>query len=322
MRRTLPSLVLLVSIAAASPSLAAENDGVPEAYRQPVMTPIEAPAQKGAIPLYKGAAPGSEGDAREEIWFEINGDQVARNVVKPTLTPYLPDPKKATGAAVVVTPGGGFMVLSMKNEGFDVAQWLADRGIAAFLLKYRLKETPLDNEAFSKQMSAMMSMPRTAASAAERPRPPVFSFAIDDAQEALRMIRRRADEWGVDRNRIGMVGFSAGAMTVLQTALRNAPDAKPNFIGVIYGPLLEVEAPENAPPMFNAIAADDPLIRATDGSFKILESWRKVGSPVEFHYYQSGGHGFGMSPKGLTSDAWIDQFHLWIKVNGFLAGKN
>ena len=104
------------------------------------MTPMEPPAElKGAIPLYKGVAPGSENDKQKEKWAKVRDDYVARNVTSPTLTPFLPTKERATGAAVIVAPGGGFMVLSMKNEGIDVARYLSDRGIAAFVLKYRIR---------------------------------------------------------------------------------------------------------------------------------------------------------------------------------------
>jgi len=107
------------------------------------MTPMDPPPEmKGAILLYKGVAPGSENDKQKEKWAKVTDDYVARNVTVPTLTSFLPSKDKATGAAVIVAPGGGFQVLAMKNEGIDVARYLSEHGIAAFVLKYRIRATP------------------------------------------------------------------------------------------------------------------------------------------------------------------------------------
>jgi len=129
-------------------------------------------------------------------------------------------------------------------------------------------------------------------------------------------VRRRAAEWGVDPKRIGMVGFSAGAMTVLQVALKNAPDARPEFVAPIYGPMESVVVPPNAPALFVARAADDPLMGLE--SFGLIEAWHKAGAPVELHVYEHGGHGFASSHRGTTSDLWIDQFYAWMQDRGFL----
>ena len=278
------------------------------------MKPMPTPVDSHAIALYPGVAPGSEGAQQQEQWSEVMGDHVARNVTHPTLTPYLPDKGKATGAAVIVAPGGGFMVLSMKKEGVDVARWLADHGVAAFLLKYRVNPTPADDQEMTAHMAKMMG--GMASAPRDRP-PPVFATALDDAQQALRLVRSRAVEWGVDTKRVGMVGFSAGAMTTLQTALRNDPTARADFIGTIYGSLLAVPVPANAPPLFMAIAADDPLLGG--GDFGLIRAWREAKAPVELHYYEHGGHGFGMRHQGTTSDLWAEQFYVWMKARGLLA---
>lgn len=281
------------------------------------MTPMEPPAElKGAIPLYAGVAPGSENDKQKEKWARVGGDYVARNVTRPTLTPFLPAKGKATGAAVIVTPGGGFQVLAMKNEGIDVARYLSDHGIAAFVLKYRIRPTPESDEEMQADMKRMMGGGRPPA---DRPPPSAPPFAMDDAQQALRMVRNRAAEWSVDPERVGMIGFSAGAMNTLATALRNDPAARADFIGIIYGPLGAVQVPQPAPPLFAAIAADDPLIGT--GDFGLIKSWRDARAPVEFHLYEHGGHGFGMRKQSTTSDLWVDQFHAWMKTRGLLAAK-
>ncbi|HYM34420.1 MAG TPA: alpha/beta hydrolase [Steroidobacteraceae bacterium] len=284
------------------------------------MTPTEAPAEfANAIPLYKGVAPGSEDAKQKEKWAKVGDDVIARNVTSPTLTAFLPAKGKATGAAVVVAPGGGFMVLAMKNEGLDVARYLADHGIAAFVLKYRLRPTPDDDKAMQEDMAKMMAPRPAGGPPADRPPPSAPAFALDDAQQALKMVRSRAAEWNVDPKRVGMIGFSAGAMNTLATALRNDPAARADFIGIIYGPLGAVQVPQPAPPLFAAIAADDPLIGT--GDFGLIKSWRDAKAPVEFHLYEHGGHGFGMRKLSKTSDLCADQFYAWMKDRGLLEAK-
>jgi acetyl esterase/lipase len=279
------------------------------------MTPMAEPAEfKDAIPLYRGVAPGSENDKRTEKWDKVLDDYVARNVTSPTLTAFLPSKGKATGAAVIVVPGGGFMVLAMKNEGIDVARFLADRGIAAFVLKYRLRPTPESQKDMQADMAKTMGGARPPAALPPPDAPP---FALDDAQVALKLVRSRATEWSVDPRRVGMIGFSAGAMTTLGTALRNDPAARADFIGIIYGPLGAVKVPQPAPPLFAAIAADDVLMGL--GDFGLIKSWRDAKAPVEFHLYERGGHGFGMRKQGSPSDLWAEQFHVWMKARGLLA---
>ena len=280
------------------------------------MTPMQPPPEfKDAIPLYEGVAPGSEGAKQKEQWSKVREDYVARNVTAPTLTPFLPAKGKATGAAVIVVPGGGFVVLSMNNEGIQVARYLADHGVAAFVLKYRVRPTPESDAQMQADMAKMMS--GGGRPPADRPLPTTTPLALDDAQSALRMVRRRAVEWSVDPKRVGMIGFSAGAMTTLATALRNDPAARADFIGVIYGPLGAVQVPQPAPPLFAAIAADDPLIGT--GDFGLIKSWRDAKAPVEFHLYEHGGHGFGMRKQSLTSDTWADQFFAWMTANKLLS---
>lgn len=285
-----------------------------------MMTPTEPPAElKNALPLYKGVAPGSEKDKQKEKWAKVGEDVIARNVTSPTLTLFLPAKDKATGAAVLVAPGGGFMVLAMKNEGLDVAHFLVDHGIAAFVLKYRLRPTPEDEKAMQEDMARTMAPRPVGAPPADRPPPSAPAFAMDDAQTALKLIRSRAAEWNVDPKRVGMIGFSAGAMNTLATALRNDPAARADFIGIIYGPLGAVTVPQPAPPLFAAIAADDPLIGA--GDLGLIKAWRDAKAPVEFHFFEHGGHGFGMRKQSTTSDLWSEEFYTWMRNRGLLTAK-
>ncbi|ADU14903.1 alpha/beta hydrolase [Asticcacaulis excentricus] len=296
----------LVAIASTALPALAQNDK---------MVPIATPSQPNAIVLNTGPLPGA---TAPESWHSQYGSVFARNVSVATLTPFLPLPEKATGAAVIVAPGGGFRTLSMQNEGWDVAKALSERGVAAFVLKYRLNPTPADMAGFEASMREMFA-------GAARPRPtpapgedPMAGIApqIADARAAFALVRSRSKEWHIDSDRIGMVGFSAGAMLTLSTALAGG-DAKPAFIGDIYGPLSAVTVPADAPPLFVALAADDPLF--AHGDFGLVQSWQAAKRPVEFHYYEQGGHGFGMYPKETTSTGWFDAFVHWMTMHGYLA---
>lgn len=294
---------------------ASSGAGVAQSPGRLPMENMERPAEPTAIPLYSGIAPGSENARYPEVWTMAFGkEQWVRNVTRPTLTPFLPAKDKATGTAVLVVPGGGFQFISISNEGWPIAQWLADRGIAAFVLKYRVEQTDESAAGFAKAMAARFEAPRTAG-----PLPAAMLATLDlaraDAQTALRMIHGNAAEWNINPDKIGMLGFSAGAMTTLATALTDDPTARPAFIAPIYGSMLAVTPPASPPPMFAAIAADDPLF--TGQGFGLIESWQKADGSAELHYYSAGGHGFGAQQKGTTSDLWFDQLMAWMKVKGF-----
>ncbi|RXK48832.1 alpha/beta hydrolase [Aquirufa rosea] len=281
--------------------------------------PLDAPKEPNAIPLGTGSV---KDQPAPETWFRQWGDPMARNISQATLTPFLPEKGKATGAAVIVAPGGGFRWLSMGNEGWEVAEALAKKGIAAFVLKYRLFPTAESLEDFK----AWMNRPRPAPAKTDdpsKPATPPSPFQMDlsnqlaDAEAAYAMILKNAQAWGVDTQRIGMIGFSAGAGLTMHATL-NSKTMKLAFIGPIYGGMGPVKVPENAPPMFNVIASDDFLFNS---QFGIIESWFKAGRPVEFHLYQNGGHGFGLGNPNRTSNKWFDAFMHWLNVNKFLVSK-
>lgn len=280
------------------------------------MVQIDTPAQTEAIVLGTGPLPGA---SAKESWYHQYGKNFARNVTVATLTPFLPDPAKATGTAVIVAPGGGFRSLSMENEGADVARALAAKGVAAFVLKYRLNQTPPSMEAFEQSMAAMFAGAGRSGTRSDAVPAPSLAPQLADSRAAFALIRQRSAQWHVDPNRIGMVGFSAGAMLTLQTALQ-AHETKPAFIGIIYGPLQAVSVPPNAPPMFVALAADDPLFGGR--GMGLIESWTEAKRPVEFHLYEQGGHGFGMYPKTTTSTGWFDAFARWLDMHGMLTPRN
>ena len=276
------------------------------------MVPIAIPDQPKAILLGTGPLPDA---TAPEVWHRQYQRVFARNVTVATLTPFLPNPQKATGAAVIVAPGGGFRTLSMENEGWDVARALAEKGVAAFVLKYRLVQTPADMPGFERSMTEMFS-----ATAQPRTRPnsdnakTMLAPQIADARAAFALIRQRAPEWKIDPDRIGMLGFSAGAMLTMATAL-HGEDAKPAFIGNIYGPIDAMPVPAQATPLFVALAADDPFF-ANSGN-GLIDAWRKAKQPVEFHLYEQGGHGFGMYEKTTTSTGWFGAYVRWLQMRGF-----
>lgn len=306
---------VLAQCAAAQPTNQAPADEAPaNAPASDRMTPTPIPPQPDAIELGTGPLP----DATvPESWHRQYGSMFARNVTVATLTPFLPDPSKATGAAVIVAPGGGFRTLSMENEGWNVARALADQGVAAFVLKYRLNQTPADLEAFARPPASPGAPPATRPSPADMAAR--IAPQIADANAAFALVRANAAKWHVDPDRVGMIGFSAGAMLTMATTL-NSSEAKPAFIGNIYGPLSAVDVPADAPPLFIALAADDPLFGGTN--FGLVESWRQAKRPVEFHYYEQGGHGFGMYPKTTTSTGWFDAYVKWLAMHGYLKPKN
>jgi acetyl esterase/lipase len=279
------------------------------------------------IPLYEGAAPGSEGWTQKEIEFRAPDKKVmVRNVTSPTLTAFLPDPATATGAAVVVCPGGGFRFLSWQSEGTEVAEWLQKRGVAAFVLKYRTKETPADDGEFGRAMVAFflsLGPPKNGAAAGDAGGALAEDLraagapGLADGRQAMRVVRRRAAEWGVKPDRIGMLGFSAGAMITTGVATDHDAESRPNFAAPIYGPVFgKVAVPADAPPLFVLCAADDELCAA--GSVRLYEAWRAAGRPAELHLYEKGGHGFGMTPKGLPVDHWIERFGDWLGQRGLI----
>jgi acetyl esterase/lipase len=318
------AVALLAACLLARPVIAQPADQAPAA-KVPAdrMVAIETPAQPDAIELGTGPLPDA---TAPEAWHRQYGSVFARNVTVATLTPFLPDPSKASGAAVIVAPGGGFRVLSMENEGWDVARALADRGVAAFVLKYRLNQTPADLDAFARPPARRPpgTSPGAPAGGPRAARPSPAEMAdriapqIADAEAAFALVRDNAAKWHVDPGRIGMIGFSAGAMLTMATTLHGG-DAKPAFIGNIYGPLSAVDVPPDAPPLFAAVAADDPLFPV---GFGLIESWRKANRPVEFHYYERGGHGFGMYPKDTTSTGWFDAYVKWLGMHGHLKPKD
>jgi dienelactone hydrolase len=146
--------------------------------------------------------------------------------------------------------------------------------------------------------------------------PKTPAAALEDTQAAVKLVRERAAEWKIDPKRVGVIGFSAGALMAVSDAV--APDraGRADFIGSLYGQLVPQPVPSDASPMFAAMASDDPL--SGQGGFELITAWQKANRPVELHLYAKGGHGFSLRHQGTTSDLWPEQFHAWMKAQGFL----
>lgn len=257
-------------------------------------------ARAQTVNIWPGAAPGSESWTQKERTIENTPvGTVIFNVVTPTLTAYLPDRTKATGTGVIIAPGGAFVALAISLESNDVARWLQDRGIAAFVLKYRIMEKRGEG------IPANMNMDE------------VGKYGIADGIQSLKVVRQHAAEWGVSPDRVGFMGFSAGAMVTSGTVLQQDAAARPNFAAMIYGgPFGRMPViPAKLPPMFMAWAQDDAVALAP--VVKFYDALRAAGHKPEVHIFSAGGHGFGMKKQGTSSDHWIDAFYYWLEAQGF-----
>ena len=267
--------------------------------------------QKEVIMLWPQGAPGSEDWKQVEEEIILTPDlKVVRNVTQPSLTVFPADPVKTNGTAVIICPGGGWHFLSIDKEGTDVARWLAARGVTAFVLRYRLLHTGENLLAeFNKNLSDRSKMAGLMQV--------LLPLALADGKQAMRLVRARAQDWGIVPERIGMMGFSAGGDFTINATLHNEPQSRPAFAATIYPAIFEeVVAPPDAPPLFLLCANNDDM--ATAASLRLYSAWKAAGRAVEMHIYSTGGHGFGMNHQGLPSDTWIDRFGDWLQVQGLL----
>jgi acetyl esterase/lipase len=272
-------------------------------------------AQQKVIPLYNGAAPGSE----KWDWNEAENDRtswntkVVYNVSKPTLTVYKPAADKANGTAVVIAPGGGFHALSINSEGFDVAEWLVKKGVTCFVLKYRLAHSLTTDPVL--EMMIKWGKPEFV-----EENKIVIPMGIADGKAAIAYVRKHAGDYSLDTNRIGIMGFSAGGTVAASAAYNYTNETKPNFVAPIY-PFFPKEmqgaVASDAPPMFISAATDDGLNLAPH-SVDLYSQWLNAKKIVELHLFSKGGHGFGMRKQNLPSDSWIERFGDWLNNNGFL----
>jgi acetyl esterase/lipase len=268
-------------------------------------------AEPPSIPLYaKGTLAPSSIRERADDLFKTG--RIVRNVSEPTITAYLPPPGKSNGAAVIVAPGGGFLMLSYDLEGVFVAEKLAQEGFTAFVLKYRLTETPDEPATFLANIGKLLPRSRNPN---DLPDPPAAeALATEDARVAIRLVRARAAKWSVDPKRVGFVGFSAGGLVATNISI-GEPSGRPDFVGVIYA-FVRGPVPADAPPAFMAVAGDDGLV--SNGVLPMYNAWRAAGRPAELHIYERGGHGFGygLPARGMTSDHWLTEFVWWTQYRG------
>ena len=269
-----------------------------------------ATAKPQSILLWPNGAPGSEGKSAEET-VRVNeyGEHIVSSVHHPSITPYFPSKGKSTKAAVIIAPGGGHSELWMDHEGYNVAKWLSDHGTAAFVLKYRL----------AREKGSTYT---------------IEGNALADMKRAIRIERSRAAEWGIDPQRVGVMGFSAGgelaalASTRYDTGLAGATDpieresSKPTFQALLYpGIPHDMNISMETPPAFLACGENDrPDV--SQGLPELYLALKRAGVSAELHVYAGTGHGFGLreSNRPPVSD-WIGLFLEWVNARGFLKAK-
>ena len=265
-------------------------------------------AQQPEVLLWPNGAPGSEGKTAPEVVkvSPVDG-RIVTSVNFPSVTVYLPAAGKATGAAVVILPGGGHFQLSIDLEGFSEAAWLSAHGVAAFVVKYRLAREPGSTYT-------------------------VEGDALPDTQRAIRLVRSRAAEWGVDPNRIGVMGFSAGgqlaamASTQFDAGNPTAADpidrqsSKPDFQALIYPGLPpNVPVTKDTPPAFLACGGDDRT-NISQGVPQLYLAMKQAGmTNVELHVFAGVGHAFGLRATNTGNiTTWLEMFVGWLGSSGFL----
>jgi endo-1,4-beta-xylanase len=263
-------------------------------------------AQQLVVPLWPGVAPGSERKtAAESVRVTEQGDHVISGVHHPSITVYLPVPGTDTGVSVLVIPGGGHREIWIDHEGYNVAAWLSQHGIAAFVLKYRLAREPGSTYT-------------------------VEGTELQDTQRAIRLIRSRAAEWKVDPDRIGVMGFSAGgelaalAGTRFDAGNANSADAidrmssKPAFQALIYPAIPhEIKLSKETPPAFLACGAlDRPDM--SEGLPQLYLEMKHAGATAELHIFAGTGHGFGIRSNNASNvKDWPELFDRWLDSSGF-----
>jgi hypothetical protein len=290
---------------------------------------------KPVIPIWPGIAPGSEDWNFSERAIEgPGGSKTYSNVVSPTLTVYLPDEAKANGVAIVLCPGGAMRMLGFA-EPERTAEWLNSKGIAAFILKYRVVPDTLPaaggarssgpskpgvpgnkmgmgmgNELSFREILNRNGNANPAPDNQEHLK--VIRMAIADGQQAIRVLRRDAARYKIDPKRIGILGFSAGGGVAIGTAVTESPDAYPDFVATIYGPsLVDVSVPQQGAPLF--IAVMDGHFNVTNGCAVLFALWKEAGRPVEIHVYD---HAYGPA-SGMPVSTWTDRLYDWLLARKF-----
>ena len=279
-----------------------------------IIAVISIRAQEKPIPLYKGPAPGSEKWTWEEKVVKAGDMTVVLDVSKPVLIPFVP--AKPTGAAIIIAPGGAFHALAIDHEGTKVAQWLNERGVTAFVLKYRLShddpahpENNFVNLLQTKNFKKLDSINAV-----------VVPLAMQDGLTAVKYVREHASFYKVDPNKIGFMGFSAGGTVTMSVTYNATDESRPNFVAPIYayaGAIIGSDVPKARTPIFIAAASDDDLGLAPH-SVQIYQKWLDAKQPAELHMFERGKHGFGMRKQNLPTDKWIERFGDWLEMQGLI----
>lgn len=250
----------------------------------------------------------------KEYFSEIWQTEVVTNVSKPTMQVFRPSDETNTGTAVVVAPGGGLYALSIESEGNMVAKWLNEKGVTAFVLRYHL--VPTGDDGVADIMKLNVENPNKIMEEVAK----VIPFSIQDGLNAIKHIRENANTYGIEPNKIGFMGFSAGGAVTMGIGYNYTPPNRPDFLIPVYPwtDALPVQEPKpDAPPMYIVCATDDPLGLA-NGSVQLYSSMLKAQKPVALNMYSKGGHGFGMKTQGLPSDNWIERFYEWSIAQGLV----
>ena len=267
------------------------------------------------IPLYQGTPPGStpQNYPEKEYFSKLWGEEVVTNVTKPTLTIFKPAPEQKNGTAIVVCPGGGMMALSINSEGTDVAKYLAEKGVTAFVLKYRILRS---GEDATQEFATLVADRQKFTETVDK----IIPLANADGLAAVTYVRQHASQWGISPDRVGIIGFSAGGEVAAAVGFRYTPESRPAFLALIYASanrFKDTPLPADAPPLFVAAATDDQFGLAA-GSTQLYEKWTAAHKSAELHLFAKGGHGFGMQKQNLPTDHWIDRFAEWLDQQGFL----
>jgi endo-1,4-beta-xylanase len=274
-------------------------------------------AQRPSVPLWANGAPGSEGKtAPEVVTPALEGERNVTSVNNPSITPYLVRGPKGAAmapvAAIIVVPGGGHSKLTVDYEGYSVAQYLSGHGVAAFVLKYRLAHEPGSTYT-------------------------VDGDEMNDMRRAIRTVRARAAEWGVDPARIGVLGFSAGGELAMKASLMydagnpaaadpmDRPGSRPGFQVLVYPggltPAIDAKVTKDTPPAF-LICGEEDRTDISQGLPELMVALKKAGVPAEMHEYGGIGHGFGLRlSQGGAASHWPDELLEWMDGRGLLHAK-
>lgn len=287
------------------------------------------------FPLYEGAVPGNENRHTDpEQTFFISDEHITVNVSTPTLTAYLPSKEKATGAAMVVCPGGGYFMLSIDVEGHNVARALAEKGIAAFVLKYRLAPVGETVPEIIGNVSKMLGVnPDNPSEKREQggisqeqieamqkimisDGPSITDLAGNDGRAAMSYVRHNASQYGIDPSRIGIIGFSAGSGVTLDVAFNHDQDSKPSIVVPVYGSRAAEVLPPDPVPMFFLSPQYDVFGEPT--AYNLYKLYHQNGLPAELHYFTGTKHGFGYKADGEPVNVWVNLLYNFMIKVGFL----